>query len=670
MYKMAENTVERMKEQLQCSICLSIYSEPKQLQCNHIFCLKCLESLNVRGLFRAITCPTCRQTTTLPVTGMAELQSAFHIQSLLEVIKLGEQVTPNVAVRVEKPRPRKRRLYCPSHNDRVAELYCETCKQLICYKCTSKRGTHINHEYKEVDELCEGYMTEMKEGVAVLKKLCGEVSTQQAAFVAKIYEKSEQLHEDIDRVKTQMLSELSKMADEKIATLKSQIQDAETVQVQYSGGIEISSPFTQNPADVLSKRVAIVKQMKQTVDTFRAENMKPDNGADMMFLSPEDSSVKLGQVLQCYATGEGLKKFSNGNDITIHCLTATGQPYTDKISLECMLVSESCLHRTTPITPEPYPVTWISLPTLGFSGGLGGVLSKPNPPSNIGVGGLFGGLSSNHPSALGGLGLGMTLCSSGPVNQPTTCGFTMAANRPNPPVGSKALGQPVLSCGVTSPPGVKCNGMMLGSSGPVNQPTTCGFTMAANRPKPPVSSMPALFGSKALGQPVSSGGVTSPPGVKGNGMMLGSSGPVKQPCGFTMAANRPNPPVSSGVCQPLFALGQPVSSGVVTSPPGNGMMLGSSGSVKQPTTCGFTMAANRPNPPVSSGVCQPLFALGQPVSSGGVTSPPGVKDNGKFRSSQGKFRIPYRPTGNVGWHQLHITVCGQHIRGSPFRVEL
>ena len=359
--------------------------------------------------------------------------------------------------------------------------------------------------------------------------------------------------------------------------------------------------------------------MKQTVDTFCAENMKPDNGADMMILSPEDSSVKLGQVLQCYATGEGLKKFSNGNDITIHCLTAKGEPYTDKVSLECQLVPESSLYRTTHITPEPYPVTQICLPTQGFSGGLGGVPSKPNPPSTIGVGRLYRGLSSNHPGALGGgLGLGMTLGSSGPVKQPTTCGFTMAANRPNPPVssgvrpplfGSKALGQPGVD---TSPPGVKDNGMMLCSS----QPTTCGFTMAANRPNPPVSSG-TLFGSKAS---VSSGGVTSPPGVKDNGMMLGSSGPVNQP-----------------------------------------------------TTCGFTMAANRPNPPVSYRVCQPLFeskALDQPVPSGVDTSPPGVKDSSQLQSSQGKFRISCRTTRNAGWYQLHITVCGQHIRGSPFRVEL
>ena len=79
-------------------------------------------------------------------------------------------------------------VYCPVHKEREAELYCETCEQLICYKCAVKGGSHNGHEYKDLSEACEGYMTEMKEGVAVLKKLCGEASTQQAAIVAKIHE--------------------------------------------------------------------------------------------------------------------------------------------------------------------------------------------------------------------------------------------------------------------------------------------------------------------------------------------------------------------------------------------------------------------------------------------------------------------------------------------------
>ena len=39
------------------------------------------------------------------------------------------------------------------------------------------------------------------------------------------------------------------------------------------------------------------------------------------------------------------------------------------------------------------------------------------------------------------------------------------------------------------------------------------------------------------------------------------------------------------------------------------------------------------------------------------------------KSSQGQFRITCKPAASR-CHQLHITVCGQHIRGSPFRVNV
>ena len=120
--RMAENTVRKMKEQLQCSICLSIYSEPKQLQCNHIFCQKCLKGL-IRGLSRAITCPTCRQPTTVPVTGVAGLQTAFNTQSMLEIIVSGDQNDIGIE---ECPLKKKAKVHCSQHKDREAELYCET----------------------------------------------------------------------------------------------------------------------------------------------------------------------------------------------------------------------------------------------------------------------------------------------------------------------------------------------------------------------------------------------------------------------------------------------------------------------------------------------------------------------------------------------------------------
>ena len=68
--------------------------------------------------------------------------------------------------------------------------------------------------------------------------------------------------------------------------------------------------------------------------------------------------------------------FRQAYDITLHCLTAKGEPYTDKVSLECKLVPESPLGLATPIIPKPYPDTQASSLGAGSSGQLEG------PPAN------------------------------------------------------------------------------------------------------------------------------------------------------------------------------------------------------------------------------------------------------------------------------------------------
>ena len=233
------------------------------------------------------------QSTFAPV-GVTGLQSAFNTQSVCDVIASGERESSSGAGLEDCPVPIKQeKISCPNHEDREAELYCTTCEQLICEKCTHTEE-HLLHDYKDVGEACEGYMAETKEGVAVLKKLYEELSTQQAAIQAKI-------QENVKRIQlrmAKMLGELDKVSEKKLATIKTQIQEAETTEEQY-----------QNPSD-MSKGVSLINQMKQTARTLRPKNMKPDIGADMIFLPSADSHANLGQVLQCYVEGEGLKKMS------------------------------------------------------------------------------------------------------------------------------------------------------------------------------------------------------------------------------------------------------------------------------------------------------------------------------------------------------------------------
>ena len=81
---MAETVLKKLKEELNCSICFDTYTDPKLLQCFHVYCKKCLVPLVVRDQQGklGLTCPTCRQITPVPDRGVAGLTSAFHITRL------------------------------------------------------------------------------------------------------------------------------------------------------------------------------------------------------------------------------------------------------------------------------------------------------------------------------------------------------------------------------------------------------------------------------------------------------------------------------------------------------------------------------------------------------------------------------------------------------------
>ena len=81
---MAEEALKKLEEEVNCSICLGTYTDPKLLQCFHVYCQQCLVPL-VDKYQRGIICPTCRQVTPVPFKGVAGLQPAAHINRLIDL---------------------------------------------------------------------------------------------------------------------------------------------------------------------------------------------------------------------------------------------------------------------------------------------------------------------------------------------------------------------------------------------------------------------------------------------------------------------------------------------------------------------------------------------------------------------------------------------------------
>ena len=195
---MAGKVLKQLEEQLNCSICLDTYTDPKLLQCFHVYCRQCLVPLvdrDQQGQL-GLTCPICRQVTPVPDRGVAGLQSAFHINRFLQIKEsLQRPENPQATLEEAAPtdvNPVKKTSHCFVHEGKELELYCETCGELICTRCALKGGKHHDHSYEDLGQAFRKYeeeissslkpmekqVTIMKKALAQLDARCGEISDQ------------------------------------------------------------------------------------------------------------------------------------------------------------------------------------------------------------------------------------------------------------------------------------------------------------------------------------------------------------------------------------------------------------------------------------------------------------------------------------------------------------
>ena len=274
---MAEKALKKLEEQLNCPVCLDIYTNPKLLQCHHVYCQKCL----VRLVFQdqqgqlVVTCPNCRQVTPVPANGVAGLQSAFHINHLLEIQdsfkKIGAPTATreqSIGISTSDAPTRSVDRYCFEHPDEELKLYCETCEKLICLKCAIKNGKHHSHDYeslKDAYEKCKGeiesslqpvekQLSTVNEALAQLDSRSGEITSQQAAIEASINESIDRLHEILDARRSKLIQDLHQIIQRKLKGLSVQKDQAETAQVQLNSCLQF---------------------MKESLETAIAQPMQP-----------------------------------------------------------------------------------------------------------------------------------------------------------------------------------------------------------------------------------------------------------------------------------------------------------------------------------------------------------------------------------------------------------
>ena len=332
-----KDALKKLDAQLECSICFDTYKQPKLLPCFHVFCQSpCLEKL-VTEDGHSLTCPTCRHIVPLSEKGVNGLQSDFHTNRLFEIrdafSKAAEPTQTQcgncgdgkatgycqdcsefvcdecqanhkkfkrmkdhtiltlteLQTKLVNAPPKKDVACCQKHSNEKLKIYCETCMEIICSDCTIR--LHRDHTYdliadvfpKHKEELVSSLKPVEQKLQIVSKALTAfdtrakEINDQRATLEAHIHQEIDQLHQLLDQRRTQLVSELDILTQQKLKSLAAQRDQVEITQAKLTSCLEYTEGGLQTgtESEVLAMKPLVLEKIKQIID-FKYNTIQPN----------------------------------------------------------------------------------------------------------------------------------------------------------------------------------------------------------------------------------------------------------------------------------------------------------------------------------------------------------------------------------------------------------
>ena len=113
-----------LREEVSCSVCSDLFTDPKQLSCLHSFCLKCVNQwYQTCGGGDAIKCPKCQTLSRIPASGdLKDLPTSFYLNGFIDVLAIKEC--------------KNTQLTCGNCDKKSSEAsYCFQCCIFYCEEC-------------------------------------------------------------------------------------------------------------------------------------------------------------------------------------------------------------------------------------------------------------------------------------------------------------------------------------------------------------------------------------------------------------------------------------------------------------------------------------------------------------------------------------------------------
>ncbi|XP_078271744.1 nuclear factor 7, brain-like [Rhinoraja longicauda] len=231
-----------LEDELNCPLCLELYSDPVILDCGHDFCRDCIAK-KWDGETEA-RCPEC---------GQVFPEKTFKANRALgKLVKKSRNISLNLKVKGNRP-------FCLDHEEEL-KLFCETDKKLICVVCLDRRDgrSHKAHNFMLINEAVEIYKDKMKMNLNALKQKKNyyqEFEDKQQEKISEIKDQSNKLQSHITTEFTKLRSVLDEKQKGLFNDLLSQESDVLLKMEMNLRRIQDNLTLTQQTLSNVQKRL-------------------------------------------------------------------------------------------------------------------------------------------------------------------------------------------------------------------------------------------------------------------------------------------------------------------------------------------------------------------------------------------------------------------------------
>ena len=322
--------LNNLHEEVSCSVCMTTFTDPKQLPCLHSFCLHCLEGiLRTSGRHDVIACPECRRESRVPASGnLKDLPTNFRINSLLDVLAIQECSTTGVKcgncdkksshslycfqccafwcddcitghniIRANKDHRvlalkdfqdqdiedvLKRPTFCgkPGHDRKKLKFFCNDCAEPICNSCVAT--IHDGHvkilleeaaierkaEARSVIESQKEMVQQMRNKIFQIDQNCAAIQERVANVKRSVQQFADNIFAVIEAKKQEIIHEVENQGQQSLQRLGIQRNAIEQKAQKIETGIEKSETLLQRST---SPEIA---QLDKTLKTIFNEEVR------------------------------------------------------------------------------------------------------------------------------------------------------------------------------------------------------------------------------------------------------------------------------------------------------------------------------------------------------------------------------------------------------------